>query len=70
MGNCHRSSDGQEHKHIQHAGPERDTILHLHAQRMDSEASTVTTSGSFIGAGDFVLQLIRHKSLQDKQLES
>ena len=27
---CHRTSDGQEHKIIQRAGQERDTIFHLH----------------------------------------
>ena len=30
MGACHRTSDEQEHKFIWHAGPERDTIFHLH----------------------------------------
>ena len=29
VGACHRTSDGQEHKIIWLAGPERDTIFHL-----------------------------------------
>ena len=29
VGACHRTSDGQEHKIIWRAGPERDTIFHL-----------------------------------------
>ena len=30
MGACHRTSNRQEHKIIQRAGPEQDTIFHLH----------------------------------------
>ena len=29
VGTCHRTSDGQEHKTIWRAGPERETIFHL-----------------------------------------
>ena len=29
VGACHRTSDGQEHKIIWRAGPERDAIFHL-----------------------------------------
>ena len=30
VGVCHRTSNRQEHKIIQRAGPEQDTIFHLH----------------------------------------
>ena len=30
VGACHRTSNRQEHKIIQRAGPEQDTIFHLH----------------------------------------
>ena len=30
MGACHRTSNRQEHKITQRAGPEQDTIFHLH----------------------------------------
>ena len=30
LGACHRTSNRQEHKIIQRAGPEQDTIFHLH----------------------------------------
>ena len=30
VGACHRTSNRQEHKITQHAGPEQDTIFHLH----------------------------------------
>ena len=42
VGACHRTSDGQEHKIIWLAGPERDTILqgsHCHDERLAWVAS-------------------------------
>ena len=33
VGACHRTSDGQEHKVIWHAAPERNTIFHFVSQR-------------------------------------
>ena len=42
VGACHRTSDGQEHKIIWPAGPERDRIFHLHVT--ESKAATVATS--------------------------
>ena len=68
MGACHRTSDRQEHKTIWRAGPERtrhDFSLTCHSvQRARQPLSQRTISlGSFTGAGDFVLQLIRLKVL-------
>ena len=62
MGSCHPTSVAQEHKSIRYAGPERDTIFQLHA--------TELSLGSFTGAGDFVLQLIRLGSLGSELEES
>ena len=46
VGACHRTSNRQEHKIIQRAGPEKDTIFtYVYvSQRADGEAATVTTS--------------------------
>ena len=79
VGACHRTSNRQEHKIIQRAGPEQDTIFHLHvtacrrrgSHRQDERLAWVASRG----AGDFVLQLIRLESngselQQSKQLSS
>ena len=58
---CHRTNDGQEHKIIWRAGPEQDFLLTCHSvQRARQPLSRRAISlGSFTGAVDFVLQLIR-----------
>ena len=80
VGACHRTSNRQEHKIIQRAGPEQDTIFHLvhvtagrrrGSHRQDERLAWVASRG----AGDFVLQLIRLESngselQQSKQLSS
>ena len=65
MGACHRISDGQEHKIIWRAGPERDTIFHLSITACREQGSHCRAErlGSFTAVGDFVLQLIRLKRL-------
>ena len=40
MGACHRTSNGQEHKIIWSAGPERDPIFTDVSQRAESKAAT------------------------------
>ena len=44
VGACHRTSNGQEHKNIRCAEPERDTIFTYVSQRAGGEAATVKTS--------------------------
>ena len=44
VGACHCTSDGQAHKIIWRAGPERERIFHLRVQRAGSKAATVVTS--------------------------
>ena len=61
----------QEHKLIEHAGPERDMILHLHVtacrQRAGQPSSRRAISlGSFTGVEDYVFQLIHLKRLENK----
>ena len=80
VGAYHRTSNRQEHKIIQRAGPEQDTIFHFNTRHSVQTARQprsrrAISLGSFTGTGDFVLQLIRLKSLgselQDsKQLSS
>ena len=62
---CHRTNDGQEHKIIWRAGPEQDFLLTCHSvQRARQPLSRRAISlGSFTGAVDFILQLIRLESL-------
>ena len=53
MGACHRTSNRQEHKIIQRAGPEQDTIFHLHvaacrrrgSHRQDQRLAWVASRG-------------------------
>ena len=45
---CHLASDGQEHKLIQHAGPEQYAILQLHATAC-RERGCHRYDGRFIG---------------------
>ena len=74
MGACRRTSNRQEHKITQCAGPEQDTIFHLHvtacrrrgSHRQDERLAWVASRG----AGDFVLQLIRLESLGSELQES
>ena len=75
MSASHRTSDRQEHKIIWRAGPEEDTIFHLrvtacreHARQPLSRRAI--SLGSFTVAGDFMLQLIRLKSLGSELQES
>ena len=68
VGACHRTSDGQEHKIIWRAGPEQDTIFHLHVTACREQGShchdeRLAWVYCFMVAGDFVLQLIRLKNL-------
>ena len=44
VGACHRTSDGQEHKIIWLAGPERDMLITYMSQRAESKAATVAMS--------------------------
>ena len=44
VGTCHCTSDGQEHKIIWRAGPERERIFTYVSQRAGSKAATVVTS--------------------------
>ena len=69
---CHRTSDGQEHKIIWHAGPERDMIFHLHVTACREHARQplsrqAISLGNFTVAGNFVLRL---KSLGSELQES
>ena len=67
VGACRRTSNRQEHKIIQRAEPERDTIFHLHvtacsgrgSHRQDARLAWVASRGQV----DFVLQLICLESL-------
>ena len=72
MGACHRTSNGQEHKIIRRAEPERDTIFHLRVVQgaRQPPSGRAISLGSFTGAGDFVLQLIRLESLGSELQES
>ena len=53
VGACHRTSNRQEHKITQHAGPEHDTIFHLHvtacirrgSHRQDERLAWVASRG-------------------------
>ena len=67
MDACHRTSDEQEHKTIWRAGPEQDTIFYLRVTACREQGSHCHDErlalGSFMGAVDFVLQLIRLESL-------
>ena len=69
---CHRTNDGQEHKIIWRAGPEQDFLLTCHSvQRARQPLSKRAISlGSFTGAVDFVLQLIRLESLGSELQQS
>ena len=69
---CHRTNDGQEHKIIWRAGPEQDFLLTCHSvQRARQPLSRRAISlGSFTGAVDFVLQLIRLESLGSELQQS
>ena len=71
----HRTSDGQEHNIIWRAGPERDTIFQLGVtacmQRARQPLSLRAIGlGIFKVSRDFVLQLIRLKSLGGELQES
>ena len=76
VGTCHRTIDGQEHKIIWLAGPERDTIFHLRVTACREQGShcrqerLAWVPGSFTVAGDFVLQLIRLESLGSELQQS
>ena len=76
MGACHRTSDGQEHKIIWPAGPERDRIFHLRVTACREQGSHCCDErfrlslGSFTVAGDFMLMLIRLESLGSELQES
>ena len=72
MDACHRTNDGQEHKIIWRAGPEQDFLLTCHSvQRARQPLSRRAISlGSFTGAVDFVLQLIRLESLGSELQQS
>ena len=72
MDACHRTNDGQEHKIIWRAGPEQDFLLTCHSvQRARQPLSRRAISlGSFTGAVDFVLQLIRLQSLGSELQQS
>ena len=69
---CHRTNNGQEHKIIWRAGPEQDFLLTCHSvQRARQPLSRRAISlGSFTGAVDFVLQLIRFESLGSELQQS
>ena len=72
---CHRTNDGQEHKIIWRAGPEQDTIFYLRVTACREQGSQplskrVISLGSFTGAVDFVLQLIRLESLGSELQQS
>ena len=62
-GTCYHTSDRQEHRLIQHAGPERETTIHLHVTTWQRPSRQAVSLGSSTGAGDFVLQLNRLESL-------
>ena len=68
MGAGHRTSNRQEHKIIQRAGPEQDTISVQTARQPPS--GPAISLGSFTGTGDFVLQLIRLESLGSELQDS
>ena len=72
MGAWHRTSDGQEHMIIWRAGPERNMIFHLRVTACREQGSHCHdySLGSFTVAGDFVVQLIRLKSLGSELQES
>ena len=65
---CHRTNDGQEHKIIWRAGPEQD-YLRVTACREQLSRRAISL-GSFTGAVDFVLQLIRLESLGSELQQS
>ena len=72
---CHRTNDGQEHKIIWRAGPEQDTIFYLRVTACREQGSQPLSKraislGSFTGAMDFVLQLIRLESLGSELQQS
>ena len=75
VGACRRTSNRQEHKVTQRAGPEQDTTFHLHVTAYVQTArqppsGRAISLGSFTGTGDFVLQLIRFESLGSELQES
>ena len=73
VGAYHRTSDGQEHKlyYLECWTRTRHDLSTYVSQRAESKAATVRISlGSFTVAGDFVLQLIRLKSLGSELEES
>ena len=73
VGACHRTSNEQEHKIIHRAEPERyDFSLTCHSVQGARQPSSgrAISLGSFTGAGDFVLQLIRLESLGSELQES
>ena len=65
VGACHCTSDGQEHKIIWRAGPERERIFHLRVTACREQGShcrherLAWVASRYGGTGDFVLQLIR-----------
>ena len=59
MGACHRTSDGQEHKIIWRAGPERERIFHLRVtacREQGSKAATVVNALRAISLGSFTVR--------------
>ena len=75
MSACHRTDDGQKHKINWRGGPERDMIFHLRSTTCREHARQPLSRcainlGSFMVAGDFVLQLIRLESLGSELQES
>ena len=75
MGACHCTSDGQEHKIIWRAGPERERIFHLRDTACREQGShcrheRLAWVASRWVAGDFVLQLIRLESLGSELQQS
>ena len=75
MDACHRTNDRQEHKIIWRAGPEQDTFFYLRVTACREQGSQPLSKraislGSFTGAVDFVLQLIRLESLGSELQQS
>ena len=72
MDACHRTNDGQEHKIIWRAGPEQDFLLTCHSvpRARQPLSRRAISLGSFTGAVDFVLQLIRLESLGSELQQS
>ena len=72
VGAYHRTSDGQEKKNFWACWTRmRHDFFTYVSQRAESKATTVTISlGSFMVAGDFVLQLIRLESRGSELEES